>query len=604
MLEPSSYQSITYDADHRHRSAGRSGPGRKDLRNPTQAEAHTRRQPPRKVISLMCRPDRVATLHPAHLYMKPPALVFIALALLGPERGHAAVVEAVKGPSGRTDIVLSGELLPGDDERFATVAGTVPEDATVWLDGPGGSLQAGLRIGTAIRLKGWKTAVPDDAICASACGLIWLGGIHRSLGQRTRIGFHAAWIETGGRKQETGSGNALVGSYLNRLGLTDAAVFYLTAAPPNDAAWLTEAVAARVGIRAEFGIAGRPERVAASPQPAAPPAPADVPDATPSGVPASPSPEALLTQLYADFPWSVHLPRGATCLRRSCKVRLAAADAWTGADGIERRIVVGVAEVKGDCHACEAILGIGVFRLEGGTWRKESLDPAVTGAGAWGVYGGEIAFIDGGSPGRVVRIEDSDMHQGVVDATASILTRVGGRYRRVLDIPTMHDLGGFCDVKEPECRKKAAEDNYTSRIMVEPSGGGLRIAQTFTSEQPIPPAGWTVSAAGVSRQTAGGDASPGIGAQARALLTNPAFEQGRADRGAYEAWFGGLQGDARAGAEFWAGRRSLRMPGNCDTPPGQSQAWSVGCTGARQKLAPMDGRRKADPDYRRGWNNL
>lgn len=535
--------------------------------------------------------------------MKRYAAALLSLLVSGAP-GRAATIEPITTAAGRTDIVVSGEIRNGDDERFASVAGTVGEDATVWLDGPGGSLQAGLRIGTSIRLKAWKTAVPEDATCASACGLIWLGGIQRSLGLRARIGFHAAWIETDGRKLETGSGNALVGSYLNRLGLTDAAVFYLTSAPPEDASWLTQDIAARVGIRAAFNVQGRPERNAAAPSTSPAPLPAAI--ATPvlrPNVP-SPTPEVLLAQLYANFPWSVRLPQGPTCIGRTCRIRMIAADSWTGADGADRRMVVGVAEVKDDCHACEAILGIGVFRLTDGAWSKEILNPAVTGAGTFGVYGGAVSFIDGGPHGHLVRFESSDMHMGVVDALTVLLMPVGGSYRRVLDVPSFHDLGGFCDVKEPNCRKQADEENYSSRIAVSMAGGGLRVEQTFSAAHPIPAASWAISAGGVSGQTTGAKATPGAGAQEHALLAGPTFELGHADRVAYEAWMLTLQDAARAGAESWAGRRTLRAPGNCDPPPGQSPEWGNGCATARHILTSSDRRRKAEPEYRRGWNSL
>jgi hypothetical protein len=41
-----------------------------------------------------------------------------------------------------------------------------------------------------------------------------------------------------------------------------------------------------------------------------------------------------------------------------------------------------------------------------------------------------------------------------------------------------------------------------------------------------------------------------------AAATTPAFEQGRADRQAVETWFAGLNGDFRAGADYWAAHRS------------------------------------------------
>src|SRR5260370_28074085 len=57
----------------------------------------------------------------------------------------------------------------------------------------GGSLVTGLRIGEAIRRKGFSTIVPDGRRCASACAFAWLGGIERSIGTDARLGFHAAY---------------------------------------------------------------------------------------------------------------------------------------------------------------------------------------------------------------------------------------------------------------------------------------------------------------------------------------------------------------------------------------------------------------------------
>lgn len=78
------------------------------------------------------------------------ALIPLALTVL---HAHAADIRTFKDADSRSSIVVMGELQRGDDERFATVAGTVADDATVWLDSPGGSLLAGLHIGTAIRLR-------------------------------------------------------------------------------------------------------------------------------------------------------------------------------------------------------------------------------------------------------------------------------------------------------------------------------------------------------------------------------------------------------------------------------------------------------------------
>jgi hypothetical protein len=82
-----------------------------------------------------------------------------------------------------------------------------------------------------------------------------------------------------------------------------------------------------------------------------------------------------------------------------------------------------------------------------------------------------------------------------------------------------------------------------------------------------------------------------------------AFDAGLADRRAYEEWIASLSGDFKTGATYWAGQRSKPQPGSCYALDGSSTgAWTQGCLAAQRQLAPSDVRRKAEPEYRRGWN--
>src|SRR5262245_14447052 len=54
-------------------------------------------------------------------------------------------------------VTVSGTLVPEDGQAFADKVSGVPK-AVVFLSSPGGSLGAGLRIGTLIRLKNYITA--------------------------------------------------------------------------------------------------------------------------------------------------------------------------------------------------------------------------------------------------------------------------------------------------------------------------------------------------------------------------------------------------------------------------------------------------------------
>lgn len=144
-------------------------------------------------------------------------------------------------------ISVKGEIYDGDDSRLqAALAGI--SSGVVVLEGPGGSLVPGIRMGNIIRLRGLSTIVLAETSCASACALAWLGGVDRYLGVGARIGFHAAYQSAGGILEETGSGNARVGHYLTNLGLSEEAITYMTSAPPQDLWWLTPMAAARYGI--------------------------------------------------------------------------------------------------------------------------------------------------------------------------------------------------------------------------------------------------------------------------------------------------------------------------------------------------------------------
>jgi restriction system protein len=82
------------------------------------------------------------------------------------------------------------------------------------------------------------------------------------------------------------------------------------------------------------------------------------------------------------------------------------------------------------------------------------------------------------------------------------------------------------------------------------------------------------------------------------------YQLGQADRQAWEIWFGTVTGNYRAGAEWWAGHRSLPSPRSCAAaPPSTGADWTAGCFAAQEKLTPSDLRRKGDPEYRLGWNS-
>lgn len=144
-------------------------------------------------------------------------------------------------------VVLEGEIVQGDANRFWETVRSIDLGAVI-LNSPGGNLVEGLVIGRTIRASGFTTGVAPGTACASACALAWLGGETRYMDPTALVGFHAAYIEENGRVSESGVGNALVGAYLNELGLGFDAVVFVSSAAPDEINWLNAAKAQQAGI--------------------------------------------------------------------------------------------------------------------------------------------------------------------------------------------------------------------------------------------------------------------------------------------------------------------------------------------------------------------
>lgn len=179
----------------------------------------------------------------------------LGLALVVASSGHLNSASAasiyVTQIDRHREIVVSGDIEPNDDDRFFQLAGPLQDDQgiIVTLSSRGGNVLAAMNMGRFIRMHAWTTVVAEHEICASACGLIWLGGVNRMMGSTALIGFHAAYRVEGTTPVESGAGNALVGAYLNSLGLSDRAIVYITRPGPSEVQLLSVPDARSLGIR-------------------------------------------------------------------------------------------------------------------------------------------------------------------------------------------------------------------------------------------------------------------------------------------------------------------------------------------------------------------
>ena len=164
------------------------------------------------------------------------------------QQSEAADISIRSGKDGSSDlIIIKGDITAEDEKTFKQIALNT-EFATVVLDSPGGLIRPAIAIGKTIRIKEFATAVVD-AECVSSCALIWLAGDVRYMAKNSKVGFHAAYIEDkNGKTIPTATGNALVGSYLNSLGLNESIVAFVTRAGATEINWLNKEGADRLGL--------------------------------------------------------------------------------------------------------------------------------------------------------------------------------------------------------------------------------------------------------------------------------------------------------------------------------------------------------------------
>jgi len=76
-------------------------------------------------------------------------------------------------------LVLTGTIQLGDDTVFAAA---VDDDVTTVVFGSGGGrVNEAMAIGRSIRRRHLETTIPANAVCQSACALLWVAGRPRTV---------------------------------------------------------------------------------------------------------------------------------------------------------------------------------------------------------------------------------------------------------------------------------------------------------------------------------------------------------------------------------------------------------------------------------------
>lgn len=143
-------------------------------------------------------------------------------------------------------LLIQGEIVSGDSARLITALATAEARYTdhrmraIALDSPGGNVVEAAKMAFIIHSRGFVTAVPKGAVCASACVLLFAAGSRKIVSAGAALGVHGAAI---GSRQTEGAlaVTTLLAKALAAYGTPASVIGRMAVTPPDQVAWLTAA---------------------------------------------------------------------------------------------------------------------------------------------------------------------------------------------------------------------------------------------------------------------------------------------------------------------------------------------------------------------------
>ncbi|WP_420965855.1 hypothetical protein [Bradyrhizobium sp. B120] len=181
---------------------------------------------------------------------------------LGP--GQSAEIKSGVGKSGQATIWITGEIVPGDFDRFSAAVKQANDSgkyvANVRLDSPGGNLLEGAKIADAIRFGKMSTNVGKTAFCASACFLMFAAGSQKNVSYGAQVGVHGASGENGEETVASGAATVSMAKMAKELGVPPAIIGRMVVTAPSDMVWLSSQDLQSMGTT----MMGKPSQTAAT----------------------------------------------------------------------------------------------------------------------------------------------------------------------------------------------------------------------------------------------------------------------------------------------------------------------------------------------------
>jgi hypothetical protein len=92
-------------------------------------------------------------------------------------------------------IYVDGQILVGDERKFAEVVDDSKASFIISINSPGGDIETALAIGRLIRARKGGVSVAAGAECASACVLVLAAGVNRIIYDRAKIIIHRPYFD-------------------------------------------------------------------------------------------------------------------------------------------------------------------------------------------------------------------------------------------------------------------------------------------------------------------------------------------------------------------------------------------------------------------------
>jgi hypothetical protein len=202
-------------------------------------------------------------------------LAFVGIARLLP--AHGAEIKANRSTYCELApyfVSIDGKIEPYDNIAFEEAIKSTPGQFIVYLNSPGGNLEAGVLIGILIHQRGYITVAKKNIwwgkrcpngqdrnscldICASACAAIWLAGRQRYVEPGVFLGFHASSLDG----QPSYEGDQIVREYYRDIGIRGNTINALLSYGPHSMMWMTRELAEALGVESKtWKVRSLPDR--------------------------------------------------------------------------------------------------------------------------------------------------------------------------------------------------------------------------------------------------------------------------------------------------------------------------------------------------------